>query len=236
MTTSIQYFFTFDDGLEIKFNVDLVREFDPKRISADAPQWTRLGNNQCSNCPLSTQEHSHCPAALDLDKMARDFQKLPSHTKANVRVVTPEREYVKRVGLEEGVRALMGLIMATSACPIFGELKANARNHLPFASREEFILRSASMYLMRQYFVMREGGTPDWELKGLVRTNEQLQLVNHAFWQRSVGAFQNDSNSKALLSFFTMSSSVSASLDAQLGKIKPMFFPNGSVHEETVAS
>lgn len=236
MTTSIQYFFTFDDGLEIKFNVDLDREFDPKRISADAPQWTRLGNNQCSNCPLSTQEHSHCPAALDLDKMARDFQKLPSHTKANVRVVTPEREYVKRVGLEEGVRALMGLIMATSACPIFGELKANARNHLPFASREEFILRSASLYLMRQYFVMREGGTPDWELKGLVRTNEQLQLVNHAFWQRSVGAFQNDSNSKALLSFFTMSSSVSASLDAQLGKVKPIFFPNGSVHEETVAS
>lgn len=236
MTTSIQYYFTFDDGLELKFDVDLDRIFDPKRIPVDAPEWTRLGNNQCSNCPLSTTEYSHCPAALDLDKMARDFQKLPAHTKANVRVVTPEREYVKRVGLEEGVRALMGLIMATSACPVFGELKANARNHLPFASREEFILRSASMYLMRQYFVMREGGVPDWELKGLVKTNEQLQLVNHAFWQRTVGAFQNDSNSKALLSFFTMSSSVSASLDAQLGKIKPMFFPNGAPHEEPVVS
>lgn len=236
MTTSIQYYFTFDDGLELKFNVDLDRVFDPKRIPADAPAWTQLGNNQCSNCPLSKAEYSHCPAAIDLDKMARDFQKLPSHTKANVRVVTPEREYVKRVGLEEGVRALMGLIMATSSCPIFGELKPNARNHLPFASREEFILRSASMYLMRQYFVMREGGTPDWELKGLVRTNEQLQLVNHAFWQRTVGAFQNDSNSKALLSFFTMSSSVSASLDAQLGKIKPLFFPNGSTQEEAATS
>ena len=236
MTTSIQYYFTFDDGLELKFNVDLDRVFDPKRIPADAPEWTQLGNNQCSNCPLSKAEYSHCPAAIDLDKMARDFQKLPAHTKANVRVVTPEREYVKRVGLEEGVRALMGLIMATSSCPIFGELKPNARNHLPFASREEFILRSASMYLMRQYFVMREGGMPDWELKGLVRTNEQLQLVNHAFWQRTVGAFQNDSNSKALLSFFTMSSSVSASLDAQLGKIKPLFFPNGSTQEEAAAS
>jgi hypothetical protein len=227
MTTSIQYYFTFDDGLELKFSVDLDRVFDPKKIPADAPEWTRLGNNQCSNCPLDKKANTHCPAAIDLDKMARDFQKLPSHTKANVRVVTPEREYVKRVGLEEGVRALMGLIMATSACPVFGELKANARIHLPFASKEEFILRSASMYLMRQYFVAREGGTPDWELKGLVKTNEQLQLVNHAFWQRTVGAFQNDSNSKALLSFFTMSSSVSSSLDAQLGKVKPMFFPNG---------
>ena len=221
--TNIHYYFTFDDGLELRFDVNLDRSFDSQRIPADAPEWTRLGNNQCSNCPLSRDEHSHCPAALDLEKVARDFQKLPAHTKANVRVVTPEREYVKRVGLEEGVRALMGLIMATSACPVFGALKANARMHLPFATPQEFITRSASMYLMRQYFIARDGGTPDWELKGLVKTNEQLQLVNHAFWQRTVAAFQNDANSKALLSFFTLSSSVSSSLDAQLAKIKPIF-------------
>lgn len=225
---SIQYYFTFDDGLELKFSVDIDRHYDSRKIPADAPEWTRLANNQCQNCPLSKSEHSHCPAALDLDKVARDFQKLPAHTKANVRVVTPEREYVKRVGLEEGVRALMGLIMATSACPVFGALKPNARMHLPFATAQEFILRSASMYLMRQYFVAREGGTPDWELKGLIKTNEQLQLVNHAFWQRTVSAFQNDANSKALLSFFTLSSSVSSSLDAQLAKIKPIFAPADS--------
>lgn len=220
---NIQYYFTFDDGHELKFDVDLDRTFDPRRIPADAPEWTRLGNNQCSNCPLDKAATSHCPAALDLDKVARDFQKLPSHTKAHVRVVTPEREYVKRVGLEEGVRALMGLIMATSACPVLGSLKANARMHLPFATPQEFITRSASTYLMRQFFIMKDGGTPDWELKGLVKTSEQLQLVNHAFWQRTVAAFQNDSNSKALLSFFTLSSSVSSSLEAQLAKIKPIF-------------
>jgi hypothetical protein len=231
MTTSIQYYFTFDDGHELKFNVELDRVYNPKKIPADTPKWTELTNNQCSNCPLDKKEHSHCPAALDLDKVARDFQKLPSHTKANVRVVTPEREYVKRVGLEEGVRALMGLIMATSACPIFGSLKPNARMHLPFAAPHEFILRSASMYLMRQYFIARDGGEPDWEFKGLVKINEQLQLVNHAFWQRSVAAFQNDSNSKALLSFFSLSSSVSSSLDAQLGKIKPLFYPDGNDKE-----
>lgn len=225
---NIYYYFTFDDGTELKFDVDLDRRFDPRRIPTDAPDWTRLGNNQCSNCPLPKAEHSHCPAALDMDKVARDFQKLPAHTKAHVRVVTPEREYVKRVGLEEGVRALMGLIMATSACPVFGALKASARMHLPFAAPHEFITRSASMYLMRQYFIAKSGGEPDWELKGLVRTNEQLQLVNHAFWQRTVSAFQNDANSKALLSFFTMASSVSSSLDAQLAKIKPIFLPQES--------
>lgn len=224
--TSIQYYFTFDDGRELKFNVDLERSFDPKKIPADAPDWTRLGNNQCSNCPLDKAQVSHCPAALDIDEISHGFQNLPAFTKANVRVVTPEREYVKRVGLEEGVRALMGLVMASSACPIFGALKASARMHLPFAAPHEFITRSASMYLMRQYFIAKEGGEPDWELKGLVKANEQLQLVNHAFWQRTVGAFKNDANSKALLSFFTLSSSVSSSLDAQLAKIKPIFFPD----------
>lgn len=221
---TIQYTFSFDDGLELKFSVDIDRKFDARQDLSKAPEWTRLGNNKCSNCPLSKDRFSHCPAALDLDRVARDFQKIPATTKATVRVVTPEREYVKRAALEEGVRALMGLIMATSACPIFGELKPNARNHLPFASKDEFILRSASMYLMHQYYIYKEGGTPDWDMKGLIKVNEQLQLVNHAFWQRIVAAFQNDSNSKALLSFFTLSSSVSASLEAQLTKIKPVFF------------
>ncbi len=220
----IDYHFTFDDGLELTYRVDPERQYDPRLDVEHAPEWTRLENNRCTNCPLNAQEHTHCPAAVDLDRVARDFQHLPSFTKAWVKVTTPEREYVKRASLEEGVRALMGLIMATCACPIFSELKANAHNHLPFASQEEFIIRAASIYLLKQYFIMREGGEPDWELRGLVRMNERLQLVNHAFWQRVIAAFQNDSNSKALLSFFNMSSSMTSSMDAQMAKIRSIFY------------
>lgn len=220
----IQYFFDFDNGEPLKFQVDLERKFDFKQNLTGASEWTKLDNNKCSNCPLQRSTYSHCPAALDLDKVMADFQKISASTKVNVRVLTPEREYAKRVTLEEGVRALMGLIMATSACPIFSALKPHARHHLPFASREEFILRSASLYLMHQYLISRDGGEPDWELKGLIKTNEQLQLVNHAFWQRTMAAFQSDANSKALLSFFTMSSSVSASLQSQLSKMKSVFY------------
>ncbi|NNM52829.1 MAG: hypothetical protein HKM02_11505 [Pseudomonadales bacterium] len=219
----IEYLFAFDDGLELRYQVDPERGLDPSD-AVGAPPWTRLQNNQCSNCPLSVHEHAHCPAAVDLDHLARDFQHLPAHRKAMVKVVTPEREYMKRTTLEEGVRALMGLIMATSACPRFAELKANAHNHLPFASQEEYIIRASSVYLLKQYFIMRDGGVPDWELKGLVRINEQLQLVNHAFWQRIVSAFQNDSNSKALLSFFNMSSSLTTTMDSQMSRIRHVFW------------
>jgi hypothetical protein len=48
--------------------------------------------------------------------------------------------------------------------------------------------------------------------------------VNHAFWQRVMAAFNSDSNSKALLSFFTVSASISTSLDSQLAKMKNVFF------------
>jgi len=220
----IEYFFDFDDKKQLHFQVDLDRQFDFKQDLSTAPEWTKLNNNKCSNCPLKIDEFSHCPAALDLDKVIREFQQTPAITKLRVTVVTPEREYAKRLSLEEGVRALMGLIMATSACPVFNTLRPNARHHLPFASREESVLRSASLYLMNQYLVAQEGGEPDWELKGLIKTNEQLQLVNHAFWQRTMTAFQSDANSKALLGFFTLSSNMSASLQSQLVKMKNVFY------------
>jgi hypothetical protein len=218
----ITYFFSYDDGREMSYEVDLDRKMD-SALTRQAPAWTRLENNKCQNCPLTT---SHCPAAVDLDGIIRGFHSSLASTKLNVRVVTPEREYLKRVTLEEGVRALMGLVMATSACPIFGTLKPNARHHLPFARQEEYILRSVSLYLMKQYLIWREGGEPDWELKGLVKSSEQLQMVNHAFWQRIMTEFQSDANSKALLSFFTMSSSVSSSLQSQITKMKNVFFTN----------
>lgn len=220
----IEYFFDFDDKKQLHFSVDVNRSFDLKQNFSAAPDWTKLENNQCSNCPLKKETFSHCPAALDLDKVLREFQQIPAITKLKVTVITPEREYAKRVTLEEGVRALMGLIMATSACPVFNTLRPNARHHLPFANREESVLRSASLYLMRQYFVAQEGGDADWELKGLIKTNEQLQLVNHAFWQRTMTAFQSDANSKALLGFFTLSSNMSASLQSQLLKMKGVFY------------
>lgn len=220
----VEYFFNFDDGKQLRVQVDVERKFDFKHSLAAAPPWTRLDNNQCSICPLRKDLFSHCPAALDLDKVIHQFQGIPAMTKLDVVVKTPERDYMKHVSLEDGVRAMIGLIMATSACPVFSLLRPNARHHLPFVSVDEFVLRAASLYLMRQYFITQEGGQPDWTLTGLIKANEQLQLVNHAFWQRSLNAFQNDVNSKALLSFFTLSSSMSASLPSQLSKMKRVFY------------
>ncbi|WP_271411797.1 DUF6901 family protein [Pseudomonas sp. Q1-7] len=223
---AIEYRISLDDLHEFSYRIELDREYDQAR-AAVAPKWTRLEHQQCSNCPLSRDAYSHCPAAVDLHRVIEDFQGLPAFKKAQVWVRTPEREYAKVVGLEEGLRALLGVIMATSACPVLGKLKPMAQQHLPFASNQEFILRAVSLYLARQYFNFREGRHADWELKGLVRLFQQLQLVNQAFWQRIHDTCEGDSNLKAFLTFFSMASSMTYSLETQLQKIRPQVMSAG---------
>ena len=216
---NIQYTFTLEDST-LHYDVNIDREFDLQQERPEAPEWAQLAYNQCPNCPLTVKDCAYCPAAVDLVQVVTDFQRLPAVKAAKVEVVTPEREYYKETSLEEGLRSLMGLIMATSACPILHKLKPNARNHLPFASQDEFIIRSAALYLLRQYFNYREGMRPDWDLQGLISINEELQTLNQAFWQRVHEACESDSNLKALLSFFNLSSSVSYSLEAQLQRVR----------------
>lgn len=225
---AIEYRINLDDEQGFSYRIELERRFDGEQ-AVGAPAWTRLEHNQCSNCPLSREQHRHCPAAVDLHRVIEDFRGLPALKKVDVLVRTPEREYRKQVGLEEGLRALLGVIMATSACPLLGRLKPMAQQHLPFASNQEFITRAVSLYLMRQYFNYREGRHADWELKGLVRLYQQLQLVNQAFWQRIHDSCVGDSNLKAFLSFFSMSSSMSYSLEAQLQKVRPVLISGGEV-------
>jgi hypothetical protein len=223
---AIEYRVTLDDNHQFSYRIELDRAYPVEAVQA-APAWTRLGHQQCSNCPLSKDTFSHCPAAVDLHRVIEDFQGLPAFKKASVWVRTPEREYTKLVSLEEALRSLLGVIMATSACPILGKLRPMAHNHLPFASNQEFTLRTVSLYLSRQYFNAREGRHADWELKGLVRMFQQLQLVNQAFWQRIHDTCEGDSNLKAFLTFFSMSSSMSYSLETQLQKIRPLVMSSG---------
>jgi hypothetical protein len=122
--------------------------------------------------------------------------------------------------------------MANSDCPILSNLKPMAFTHLPFASQDEFIIRSAGTYLLRQYFNLKDHKDADWELEGLVSLNRELQLVNQAVWQRVHSACEGDSNLKALLSFFTLSSSVSYSLETQLNKIKSSFLNETTALQE----
>ena len=121
---AIEYRITLDDAHEFSYCIELDRLYDPVAASA-APKWTRLEHQQCSNCPLSKDNFSHCPAAVDLHQVIGDFHGLPAFTKALVWVRTPEREYTKQVGLEEGLRSLFGGDYGHQCLPGVGPFKAN---------------------------------------------------------------------------------------------------------------
>lgn len=219
---AVEYRITLDDEYAFNYRIELERD-QLSAVRQNTPhEWTRLEHQKCINCPLRSDQHKYCPAAVDLQTVVEDFRGLPAFKKAWVNVRTSEREYSKMVNLEEGLRSLLGIIMATSACPILAQLKPMAHNHLPFASSNEFALRTISMYLMRELFNARDGKTPDWELNGLTEDFKALQLVNQALWHRIHDACAGDTNLKAFLNFFSMSSNMTYSLESQLQKIRPL--------------
>lgn len=213
---NVNYNFRFQDGRQIEFKVTS----QPVEVVSPLPSWARLEHCQCSNCPLKPADSPHCPAATEILPVVNAFQAEEAYQKVDVTVTDERRTYSKSTSLEEALRSLLGLKMATSGCPVLGELKSMAVHHLPFASTDEFIMRSVSHYLLQQYFARRNHQEPDWELQGLVERNQRLQLVNQALWQRIHSVCKGDSNLKALLNFFSMASSVSFSLESQLRKLE----------------
>lgn len=164
------------------------------------PEWTRLSFYQCPNCPLNPARHSHCPVAVGLVEVIESFKGCLSHEVVDVTVKTPNRAYHKRASFQEAVSSLMGLHMASSGCPILDKLRPLVATHLPFASVEETLYRTVSMYLLAQFFRWKRGETPDWEMRDLVANCEDLAAVNAAFGKRILNINSLDANLNALVS------------------------------------
>ncbi|SMF61935.1 DUF6901 family protein [Pseudobacteriovorax antillogorgiicola] len=119
----------------------------------DKPNWTRLSHHPCKDCPLLQQPNcSHCPLALGVAEILEAFKNEISCEKALITVKAPEREYRKETTIQDGLQSLLGLTMATSACPRMAFLRPMARFHLPFASLDETMVRALSFFFLKQFF------------------------------------------------------------------------------------
>ncbi|MBT3979701.1 MAG: hypothetical protein HOE90_00025 [Bacteriovoracaceae bacterium] len=114
------------------------------------PEWTKLENYKCQNCPLKVEENEFCPVAKNLFNTVEYFKNAPSFEKAEVYVETPERTYYKNTSLQDGLFSIFGVIMATSGCPPLDFLRPMARFHLPFSTLEETMIRSSSMKKLKK--------------------------------------------------------------------------------------
>ncbi len=195
----INYRFEFENGNVWEYCVDINRQYTKEIDNDQHSFWTPLSFHQCQNCPLSNSEFFCCPAAVDLQNIVNKFSQHASFERATVSVKTPARTYVHQCDVQLGLSSLIGLVMATSACPIINQLRPLAHFHLPFATSEETIFRTVGAYLVKQYFLMKEGSKPDIELHGLDQLYADLISVNTNFCKRIRAASEQDANLNAII-------------------------------------
>jgi hypothetical protein len=200
-TLEITYRYTFADQRTIQFPMVLHKEtlalcHEPE---APPPSWAGLDFSRCGCCPLDPAGHPHCPIAVNLDHVVEAFKEFFSFETVQVTVTTAERSYAKTATIQEGLSALLGIVMVTSGCPVMERLKPMVRFHLPFASIEESTYRMLSMYLVAQLYRHRQGLTTDWDLEGLDLVYGDVGEVNESFSNRLRAAAKKDANINAMV-------------------------------------
>lgn len=223
----VTYRFETRDGTRTSFRLEL----DPQSLQAsppegELPEWTRLNFRQCPDCLLDSKTHPFCPSAALLPGVVQAFNHLVSHERARVEVETAERTCAKELPVQSGIGALMGLVMATSGCPLTVFFRPMARFHLPFATQEETIYRAASAYLLADHLrVQEQGGEPDQELRGLRRVYERVHALNAAFFNRLKAAARTDSSLNALVHLDMFALMLPLQIDLRLPEVLEYFRP-----------
>ncbi len=214
MSNTISYIFQIESGDEVRFDVDL----DRPAADGPLPDWTLLEKDQCPHCPLPATPGARCPAAADLAPIVERFSKLASIETVDVRVLRAEYESRKHTDTQTALSALMGLILATSGCPILNRMRALAHTHQPFPTETEIVYRIVTMHLLDSFL---RGGTPD--LTGLSELFVDIDTLNLAFAKRIKRATQKDASINALVVLNARSSLASLSIEPVLEEIRAWY-------------
>jgi hypothetical protein len=223
---TIEYRFILPDKRETLFELNI----DPLTMTIigatgeqPLPAWTALQFRQCPNCELECTTTPYCPVAVNLAPLIRTCGALVSHDALEVIVTTPERTISATTTNQRAVSSLLGLIMATSACTRTEYLKPMARFHLPFASEDETVYRTGSMYLLAQYFRRQEGLDYSLDFQGLAEIYRNLQIVNRALAERVRAAISEDATVNAIVLLDLLSNAVAWSIEDNLKEFKILF-------------
>lgn len=223
----IEYIFTLADGfqeiLDLRLDdrtLDLLNE-----IPAELPSWTRLDFYQCPHCPLTITGFPHCPLAIHLVNIVKGFHHLSSYDPIQVEVITAERRVLLETTAQRAIGSLMGLIIAVSGCPHTTFFRPMARFHLPLASEDETVFRATSSYLLAQYFLNNQGEKPDFELKGLKKIYENMQIINTTIAQRLRAATETDSSVNAIILLDLYAKAMPYVIREALEEIRRLFVP-----------
>lgn len=223
---NITYRFQLKSGEEKVFTVALDLETLAliNDVKTPYPDWTELEFYKCPNCPLKVKDHPHCPIAVNLVELIEFFKDSPSFEEVVVIVETAERSYSHSTSLQKGISALMGIFMVSSGCPVMDKFRPMVDSHLPFASPDETISRMIGMYMTAQYFLHRNGQTPDLEMKNLVGVLDEVGKVDRGMAERMRSIRMRDASLNALVILNSCGESTTFSIEEDdLGRLEKIF-------------
>ncbi len=212
----IRYHFELEQRKKVGFQVDLGKRGKEDRSIKGHASWTLLKHERCTICPLDLNRNEYCPPAVDLENVLGEFAEISSCSEVNATVVTPDRTFQKKCDAQVALNSLVGLIMAGSACPILSRLRSQTQFHLPFASIPETLYRTVGDYLIKQYLIKMDGGSPDFELKGLESLYRDLAELNRCFLLRIGDIAKRDAALNVLANLSCLSTVVQMSITDRL--------------------
>ena len=224
-TINIRYLFRMPDNRQeiIDLHLDAHTLDLMNAFPEEMPSWTNLDFHQCRNCPLKIEDSPHCPVAAHFVKLMETFESLLSYDIVHVDIITSQRVVSKETSAQKGVSSLMGLIMATSGCPHTAFLKPMARFHLPFADAQETVYRATSMYLLAQYFLLKEGKEADMEMNELKKIYSDIQIINEAMASRLRAISKKDVALNSLVILDAFAQTVPFVIEDSLEEIRHLF-------------
>lgn len=224
----IRYKFTYEDRrvdiVDLKFD-DASLALLPGSIKAIPSPWMDLDFHKCPGCTLQSGPGAMCPVAVNLGSIVVPFRDQFSYTPVTTVVTFRGRQIGQKCDLQTGLSSMMGLIMATSGCPLLDMLRPMAYTHQPFATMEETFFRAISGFLVAQYMRLKHHKTPHFDIEELKQIYSNINNVNTAFNHRLRGFEGKDANLNALvmLDVFAQMGSFTIN-DEWLEQIAPLFY------------
>lgn len=221
---TFNYRFDFPDSNKKRFPITIdPKTFYYKASNGSPPDWARLNVARCQCCKLELSEHDYCPIAKNIADLVHAFKDTPSHKPCNVSCISAARTCSKETTVQEGLASIMGIIMATSGCPSMAILKPMACFHLPFATVEESMYRSASAYLLRQYFSHKNGDNCDFFMDRIEEHYEEVQMVNEGILRRINMTSEMDADKNAIVTLNALAQILVMEVEEDLESFKRLF-------------
>lgn len=218
-----KYSFKFPDRETISFTVSLdsISHYI-NTCPVMPPAWSRLRYRQCAPCTLTADRHPFCPVALGIAELVTSFKDTASYVECAVSCWSLERTVTKNTTVQEGLASILGLLMATSGCPVMDFFRPMARFHLPFSTVDESIFRIVAMYMLRRYY--RNGSSALSDPLADIKTHySQVKLVNAGILERILSISALDADKNAIVTLASLAQILEMEIETNLESLQNLF-------------